>query len=306
MYIPEKIICVHNGALGDFLQAWPALYSLTQNWPQKEFFWAGRSSYSLWTEPLGFKPCPAELLASIETLYSSVQWPKTLREYLVIWFGLQNNPLAVNSEQLLFLPGLNIDQGSWLPPRQRFAEQLISKGLFWKADWTEAWKNLICSSALNRDSDRTLIFPGSGSKAKCWPLENFLQLGNWLKKDKGQDALFVLGPVERERGLRVKNFEQVSPKSLSELQNLISASKLVIGNDCGPMHLTGMLEVPSLTLFGPTYALQWGPWQGHTIQSAASCSPCTQVARVSCEQPFCMHKISLQEVQQYLLRQNLL
>lgn len=307
MYIPQKIICVHNGALGDFLQAWPALYCLTQNWPVKEFFWAGRTDYSLWTKPLGFKSCDLKIMRLIQGLYSFSKWPQDLEDYLVIWFGLSKNPLAVTSKQLWFLPGLDLDHDYWLPPMHRYARQLISRNLKWETNWQEAWKSLISPVASDQLKNNILLFPGSGHRAKCWPLEYFIELAQWLRKEQNKEIVFVLGPVEQERGLmdQVKKIEQVSPRSLQELQVLLLKSRLVIGNDCGPMHLAGVMGIDTLTLFGPACARQWGTWQGKTIQSPAQCSPCTQTARIVCEQPVCMSEITVQSVQQYILDHNL-
>jgi len=109
-----------------------------------------------------------------------------------------------------------------------------------------------------------LIHPGSGSPAKCWPLDCYVQLADRLKST-GRSVRFIIGEVELERWSqsdveRLKSAgEFKSCNTHLELLNEINAAAMFIGNDSGPAHLAGIIGVPTLVLFGSTDPGQWKP-----------------------------------------------
>ena len=55
------------------------------------------------------------------------------------------------------------------------------------------------------------------------------------------------------RNLKIVNMTaDVKEVKREHAMNLIQNSKLVIGNDTGPTHMAWALNVPSITIFGPT------------------------------------------------------
>lgn len=293
----KSIIIVHKGALGDFLQTWPSLQALTYHWPKSQFLWAGRQSYSLWTKPLSISPCPWDLQKAVDALPARSTWPDKLQKYLIIWFGLHRSPCPkFDNSQFWFLSGLR--QGEYLPPRELYLEQIHKRGIPTKKEWPRVWQRLISRHSPNLSiPKRILIFPGAGHPLKCWPLENYKQLAQWLSK-KGYEVIFVLGPVEMERQIKVQNFKHVFCHSFEDLQAHLLKAGFVIGNDSGPLHLAGYLKVPGLALFGPTSPKQWGPYNLATLTLDLECSPCTQTASIDCKNPHCMLDISLDQVKE--------
>jgi ADP-heptose:LPS heptosyltransferase len=59
---------------------------------------------------------------------------------------------------------------------------------------------------------------------------------------------------------------------------LLKTARAVVGADCGPMHLAGLLGTPGVALFGPTSARQW-----ELTACASSARPCP--ARRACRSP---------------------
>ena len=290
----RNVILVHKGALGDFLQVWPSLSSLTRHWPDRSFWWAGREQYSLWTEPLGIARCPGRLRALIDSLYSARAWPEGLKDCLVIWFGLKRYPLEADFPGVWFVPGLQ--KGVRRPPRQVYAEGLSAHGVPFYPGWLDLWRTSIAGHAGKlKEKGNVLLFPGAGHPKRCWPLDRFLALGQWLS-EQGHRVRFVYGPAERERGVRVKNFEPVFPESFRALQDLLVRASLVVGNDSGPLHLAGYLGTPALALFGPAAPEQWGPYRVRTLKSPVACSPCSNDGVIPCERPVCMQEIFLDGV----------
>ena len=64
----------------------------------------------------------------------------------------------------------------------------------------------------------------------------------------------------------------------------VAGCDLVVGGDTGPMHLAQALDVPSLTLFGPTSPQRWGPWRASATALATpiGCRPCSGHGQRAC------------------------
>ncbi len=118
-----------------------------------------------------------------------------------------------------------------------------------------------------------IVHPGSGSPAKCWPLEHFVALAGAIAPLR---AVFVLGPVELERwGGTVaeitSRFPTIVAPSLTLLAGLCGEAVALVGNDSGPAHLAATVGTPTVALFGPTSAVHFAPLGLHvTVMSASS------------------------------------
>ena len=289
MCISKGILVVHKGALGDFLQIWPSLLALSRHFSEGPLYWAGREAYRLWTDPLGFIPCPGRIRHAVDRLYAAKTWPRELNGCRVLWFGLHTPPTTVHFPDLFFLPG--IIPGRYTPPRRIYAAGLKRLEIPECRDWAQTWRSMFAQGRTGPGRPRVLIFPGAGHRAKCWPLPKYLELGTWMGK-QGLEPVWVLGPAEAERGMEVQNFQLLQPMNLGQLQKALLEARLVIGNDSGPMHLAGHLGLPGLALFGPAAAVHWGPIGLTCLQAETSCSPCTQNGHIRCAQPVCMDGIS--------------
>jgi ADP-heptose:LPS heptosyltransferase len=121
-----------------------------------------------------------------------------------------------------------------------------------------------------------LIHPGSGGRAKCWPLACFIEMARQLRSSAGGErtdpsrerkraVVFLVGPVERETwapseltALR-DEFRVLCCPEPDELVVLLAAAAVVVGNDGGPGHLAALLGRPTVTIFGPTSPTVWRP-----------------------------------------------
>jgi len=103
-------------------------------------------------------------------------------------------------------------------------------------------------------NQKNIIFViGSTWESRNYPKTKFVQLADALE----ENVLIAWGSEEE----RVKaewiasqsTFAKVLPKiNLNALKAIIGKSDLLIGNDTGPTHMAWGLNVPSITLFGPT------------------------------------------------------
>jgi ADP-heptose:LPS heptosyltransferase len=117
----------------------------------------------------------------------------------------------------------------------------------------------------NKYNPLIAVHPGSGSKAKNWPLENYVSLVQRLYQSCRGTALVVEGPAERNmidnmsEALDGITFIALQSLALPLLAAILSQCSLFIGNDSGITHLAAALGVPTIALFGPTDPYIWGP-----------------------------------------------
>ncbi len=98
-----------------------------------------------------------------------------------------------------------------------------------------------------------LLISGASYPAKSYSIEKFVELTKQI------DANFLtIWGSEKERLIaneikqRSSTVEVLEELSLDGLISLISQVDLVIGSDTGPTHIAWALNIPSITLFGPT------------------------------------------------------
>lgn len=121
------------------------------------------------------------------------------------------------------------------------------------------------------------IHPGSGSRNKCWPLENFAAVAKCLRA-RGRRAEFILGPVEMERfsarGIDdiARNFTSHIIADLSNLADLLVTGSGYLGNDSGVTHLAGALGVPTGAIFICSNPNLWRPI-GPRVKVLRRCGP---------------------------------
>ncbi len=107
-----------------------------------------------------------------------------------------------------------------------------------------------------------LVHPGSGSAAKNWPLENFLEVAYRLR-GRELEVAFLLGPVEEAQGigqaLSSTPFRVLRGLSIVRVAYLLSRARAYVGNDSGISHLSGLVGCPTVAVFGSTDPAVWSP-----------------------------------------------
>jgi len=104
-----------------------------------------------------------------------------------------------------------------------------------------------------------LLAPGAGGRFKCWPLRNFIDLGNRLIAD-GINVGYILGPAEQEwqpilaRGVKTAFFplQETTEKSVFMTIALARLADLSIANDGGVGHIMASADHPLISMWGPT------------------------------------------------------
>ena len=162
------------------------------------------------------------------------------------------------------------------------------------------------SGFINHDK-LVVIHPVARWPAKMWPKLKSAQLADRLLSLSGVKVVFVgaaedLAQINQIKAL-MKHRPIVSAGSLNFLQMsaLIQRSSVFIGNDAAPMHISGLLNIPTIALFGPTDPNLTRPFGSQTTvirKIMDKCSKCFRHNIGNCVNPgsFCMDLITVDEV----------
>ena len=106
---------------------------------------------------------------------------------------------------------------------------------------------------LSPSKKNILLIPGASHISKCYPPSKFAELANLL------DANFLVIWGSKKEKIMASEIKELSSKvnvcnylQIDDLMLLISKVDLVIGPDTGPTHMAWAMNIPSITIFGPT------------------------------------------------------
>ncbi len=106
---------------------------------------------------------------------------------------------------------------------------------------------------LSGDKKNIIFVVGSTWESRNYPKEHFATIADSL-----QENIIIIWGNEQEREIAQSIaynsvYATVIPRlSYNSLKAIIAKSDLLIGNDTGPTHIAWGLNVPSITIFGPT------------------------------------------------------
>ncbi len=146
----------------------------------------------------------------------------------------------------------------------------------------------------------TAFFAGARfGSAKMWP--RFPELARKIYESTELPSVFYGSPEEdtdlREISSGVPLSEVRTDLSLSGMASRLLAAELTAGNDSGGVHVSAVLGIPTVTVFGSTSPVWTAPRGKFTVavSTERECSPCF---RRECPDgiPECLHDISTEEV----------
>lgn len=98
------------------------------------------------------------------------------------------------------------------------------------------------------DKDLVLLFPQTLWQSRAWPPACWIDLAWWLS-ERDISAVTMLANEDKQF-TNTPNF--MWGFDLEKVAALMSLAKIVVGNDSGPVHLSGTMGVPTLVACGPT------------------------------------------------------
>jgi ADP-heptose:LPS heptosyltransferase len=255
--------------LGDLLVAVPALHALRRAFPDHRIRYAARS----WLAPV------LELVGGIELLDTS-----GLDEPVPMPAGVVD--VAVNLHGAGPESRTRLDE---LRPRRRLGHRWDGPGPVWDGpDWVdglhqrERWTRLLQWYGICADPDdvglqpgmpsprpgAVVVHPGAAHGSRRWPTDRFGTVAKALA-DAGHDVVLTGSEEERRLAEAVAEAADLDGKSvlagratLGEMAALVAEARAVVSSDTGAAHLASAYRRPSVVMFGPAPAAEWGPPAG--------------------------------------------
>lgn len=118
-----------------------------------------------------------------------------------------------------------------------------------------------------RDSDWVALNPGAGWTTRLWPVQRFGMLAREIYREHGRKSLvFWAGNSELLMAKVIEEESQgtavVAPEtSLTEMVELLRLTSLLVTGDTGPLHLASAVGAPCVSLHGPTWSDESGPYR---------------------------------------------
>jgi len=105
---------------------------------------------------------------------------------------------------------------------------------------------------------------GGWNSKKCDPIK-FAEIGDAIVNKFNAKILLLWGPGDKDEALKISKFMKhkinLAPQTdIRKMGALISKCHILIANDSGPMHISTALNVPTLSLHGPTNPNLQGPF----------------------------------------------
>ncbi|HVV22327.1 MAG TPA: glycosyltransferase family 9 protein [Pseudonocardiaceae bacterium] len=249
--------------LGDLLVAVPALRAVRRHWPRHRFVLAA---------PASLAPV-ARLAGCVDDVWpvSGFTWPDDAFDRPDVAVNLHGQGPESNAA---------LDR---LTPRLRVGHQGHGwSGPAWLADQheRERWCRMLAWHGVSADPDDLHLAPpqipspapgaavinvGASHGSRRWPVARFATVARALAED-GHRVVFTGTADERPRAVRTASMAGLTSEAvlagrtgLLELAALVAYAGIVVTADTGVAHLSYAYGTPSVVLFGPAPAWQWGP-----------------------------------------------
>lgn len=268
-----RLLVLRGGAIGDFIVTLPALQALRERWPLA------------WIELIGY-PHVARLaeIAGIVNHVQSLEQAKIAR-----LFALK---FLLPEEQVDFFQSFDVIVNFLHDPDGSVAEHLavakrpvilhaspmveslhavdhFLKPLESLAIYASGRHPTLRLPAVRPPRPVLAIHPGSGSPAKNWPAERFVDIARRAMAANELDVVIVLGEADDEAA---RLFDRELPVAtywrnltLIDLAHRLAGATHYLGNDSGISHLAAALGLRSTVIFGPSNPDRWAP-RGTSVQ----------------------------------------
>jgi heptosyltransferase III len=277
-----ETLVIHPGALGDVLQAVPALAALGRLGNRLTFAGQPRLGELLKGSGVVLAAAPFDTFG-LEALFVDAPVSDRLASRLerfrrvVSWFGAREagyaNRLGALVPEAIVAPPVPDDESPFTV-WEHLVDTLTPWGVTLPTELhslptTERWRIAARTSlmALEVDESRPLLIahPGAGARWKRAPTERFAQALERMRRDGGFEVVVHQGPADAdavealEVALGASSKRLIEP-ALTELAGALALAHAYIGSDSGVSHLAASVGTPSVILFPPETLRRWAPW----------------------------------------------
>lgn len=135
-----------------------------------------------------------------------------------------------------------------------------------------------------------VICPGSSKREKCWPIEKFTAIADYLIDNYNYQIHICGGSGEEVFAEQMKNqskfsnhlISHIGTTSFSDWSAIIQYAEIVIGNDSATMHLAAAARVPSVCIAGVYDKYQFFPYKVDELKEG-DILPITILKDMPCE-----------------------
>jgi ADP-heptose:LPS heptosyltransferase len=266
--VASGTLIVHPGALGDVLQAVPALLGMRASATGAPLVFAGQPRLGRLLIELHVvdEACPFDGLG-LSTLFTDTPVPHALADFarrfarVVSWFGSRDANYRTR------LAGLG-------------PETIVAPPV--PADDTPVWRHLVSTLGLwsiappepiaplriaERASTRPtlVVHPGSGGAWKQWPVARYAEVIRAIRARRSVDVLVHQGPADAGAAQQLLALLEghaaalIEPE-LPQLAAALAAARAYLGGDSGVSHLAAAVGASSVILFPSATRRRWEPW----------------------------------------------
>lgn len=286
----KKILIIKPSALGDIIQAMPAVCCLAQSFPDAQIDWFVRPEYSALIEhhkcvhnivmfdrnKLGKWFCKPAAFAELVILIRQLRKEKydivldfqgRFRSAIFAWFSGCKQRIGMTGTQEITAPFYTrrITQSS-VHLVDFFLDMVyaigakkdkVEFGLQPQQQTIDETQKILAEHQVNKDNYAVFV-PAATVEAKHWPVENFAVLAEKVYA-KYQCSIVATGTEsESQIAEKLQELTDISIVNLAGKTNirqliaLLAGAKIVVSGDTGPAHIAAALGVPMVLIFGFT------------------------------------------------------
>jgi ADP-heptose:LPS heptosyltransferase len=266
--VESGILIVHPGALGDVLQAVPALRGLRAAAPRAPLLFAGQPRLGRLLVALDVVDEARDFDAlGLDALFTREPLPERLRtlaarvDRVVSWFGsrepLYRERLASLTRETIVAPPVPEDETPvW--------GHLIATLRPWGVTGASPLTPLRLAGPVPARAP-LVVHPGSGGAWKQWPADRFAAVIETVTARRALPVIVHQGPAD---GAAVDALAARLPAGCARLVEpdlpilaaALAAARVYLGGDSGVSHLAAAMGAPSVILFPAATRRRFSPW----------------------------------------------
>lgn len=281
------ILIVHPGALGDVLQAVPALLGLRAAASGARLVFAGQPRLGrLLVELHVVDEARAFDGLGLSALFTDAPVPDALTAFarrfarLVSWFGSRDATyrarLASLGPETIVAPPVPADD---TPVWRHLVSTL--------GPWSIAPPEPIAPLRLAKRAPTRpalVVHPGSGGAWKQWPITRYAEVIHAVRERRSLEVIVHQGPADAEAAQRLLALlegraDTLIEPELPQLAAALGTARAYLGGDSGVSHLAAAVGAPSVILFPSATRRRWEPWSPTAVPIEMT-EEGTDVARV--------------------------
>jgi ADP-heptose:LPS heptosyltransferase len=288
---PRNILVINFGQLGDVVMSMPALRAIRERFPHARItVMVGRpsaeivdmSGYADATIEVdrvglrdGFKPLSVMRIFQVVKDVRHRQFDFVIDLHSFSETNLLGFVSGAPKRLFSRRPGRSLDFLANFNPRppvdkndpdqhliDRYLDVLVPLGikdsprvprLITRAEDDQAIDAMLRKAKAESGSPLVGLFPGAGHPGRCWPLEQFAQLADFLIRNDAVRPVIFVGPEERHlihrmRALFPNPCVILDKLSIPQLAAAQARLAVFVSNDTGPVHIAAAVGTPIVVL----------------------------------------------------------